>query len=107
MEGVFHVRPDDIDGAIFLGRLVRGLIDLHDHPCVFWSDKRLLASGYAIQEMDRFRLHGSCIHVLYFFTGHGGEREFDAALHGVDANVAMGVVHHDRAFAADHLDPRG
>ena len=45
--------------------------------------------------------------MFHFFAGHRREREFDSPLHRVDADVAVRIVHHDRAFASDHLNPRG
>src|SRR3984957_14686779 len=99
--------PDDVDRTILFGRLVRSLIDLHDHSGVLGSDERLLAARDAIQKVNGFGLHGSGVDVVDFFAGHGRKRKLDAALHGVDADVAVRVVHHDRTFAADHLDPCG
>src|SRR5690348_1696929 len=57
--------------------------------------------------MNRLRLHGTRVDVTHFLAGHGGDRKFDAAFHGVERDVAMGVVYHDSTFSADHFDPSG
>src|SRR5580692_8400516 len=68
----FCIWPDNINGAIFLGRLIGGLIDLHDHAGVLGSDKRLPSVRHAIQKVDGLCFHGARVHVIHFFAGHGG-----------------------------------
>src|SRR5207302_7514365 len=55
--------------------------------------------------MNCLRFHRARIDVPDLFPRHCRDWKFDASLHGVESDVTMRVVHHDRAFGADQFDP--
>src|ERR1700730_13928363 len=96
-----------VDRAPLFRRLVCGLVDLHYHPGMLRRHQRLQAFCHALEKMESLCFHRASIHMIDLLSGHSGEGEFDTPFHRVHADVAMGVVNHDRPFGASHLNPGG
>ena len=95
-----------IHGLVALGGDVGGDIHLHDLARLLRCDEDRPVKRNRFEEVDGLALHRTGIRVVHELAGHGRHRQAHAVLHRVEHHVAVTVVHDDRAFRADHLDPR-